>query len=83
MQGGEGKGAKSAPEKPPPPTLQTGPRFLSKDFLRAYRRRSLEPGRERARCIRREGAQASGCLGRSLRREKAPRTRGETAQTSG
>ena len=31
---GEGKGANSAPEKPPPPTLQTGPRFLSKDFLR-------------------------------------------------
>ena len=30
---GEGKGANSAPEKPPPPTWQTGPRFLSKDFL--------------------------------------------------
>ena len=30
---GEGKGANSAPEKPPPPTLQTGPRFLSKEFL--------------------------------------------------
>ena len=34
---GEGKGANSAPEKPPPPTLQTGPRFLSKDFLRPNR----------------------------------------------
>ena len=31
---GEGKGANSAPEKPPPPTLKTGPRFLSKDILR-------------------------------------------------
>ena len=31
---GEGKGANSAPEKPPSPTQQTGPRFLSKDFLR-------------------------------------------------
>ena len=34
---GEGKGANSAPEKPPPPTLQKGPRFLSKDFLRPDR----------------------------------------------
>ena len=33
---GEGKGANSAPEKPPPPTLQTGPRFLSKEFLRFW-----------------------------------------------
>ena len=33
---GEGKGANSAPEKPPPPTRQTGPRFLSKDFLRFW-----------------------------------------------
>ena len=33
---GEGKGANSAPEKPPPPTLQTGPRFLSKAFLRFW-----------------------------------------------
>ena len=33
---GEGKGANSAPEKPTPPTLQTGLRFLSKDFLRFW-----------------------------------------------
>ena len=33
---GEGKGANSAPEKPPPPTLQTGPRFLSEDLLRFW-----------------------------------------------
>ena len=33
---GEGKGANSAPEKPPPPTLQTGLRFLSKDFQRFW-----------------------------------------------
>ena len=33
---GDGKGVNSAPEKPPPPTLQTGPRFLSKDFLRFW-----------------------------------------------
>ena len=33
---GEGKGANSAPEKPPPPTRQTGLRFLSKDFLRFW-----------------------------------------------
>ena len=30
---GEGKRANSAPEKPPPPTLQTGLRCLSKEFL--------------------------------------------------
>ena len=33
---GEGKGANSSPEKPPPPTLQTGPWFLSKEFLRFW-----------------------------------------------
>ena len=33
---GEGKGANSAPEKPPPPTRQTGLRFLSKEFLRFW-----------------------------------------------
>ena len=33
---GERKGANSAPEKPPLPTLQTGPRFLSKEFLRFW-----------------------------------------------
>ena len=52
---GEGKGANSAPEKPPPPTLQTGPRFLSKDFLRPDRRRALGPRREKAQCAREEG----------------------------
>ena len=33
---GEGKGANSAPEKPPPPTRQTGLQFLSKDSLRFW-----------------------------------------------
>ena len=33
---GEGKGANSALEKPPPPTRPTGPRFLSKEFLRFW-----------------------------------------------
>ena len=33
---GVGTGANSAPEKPPPPTLQTGLWFLSKDFLRFW-----------------------------------------------
>ena len=80
---GEGKGANSAPEKPPPPTLQTGPRFLSEDFLRPDRRRALGPRREKACHIRRECAQASGCLGRVLWREKMRRTRGEGAQASG
>ena len=32
-QGG-GERGKLSPEKPPPPTLQTDPQFLSKDFLR-------------------------------------------------
>ena len=58
----EGKGANSAPEKPPPPTLQTGPRFLSKDFLRPDRRRALGLWRKKAHRIRGECAQASGCL---------------------
>ena len=33
---GEGKGANSAPEKPPPPTRQTGLQFLFKDSLRFW-----------------------------------------------
>ena len=33
---GEGKGANSAREKPPPPTLQTGLWALSKDLLRFW-----------------------------------------------
>ena len=45
---GQGKGANSAPEKPPPPTRQTGPRFLWKDFLRPDRRRALGLRREKA-----------------------------------
>ena len=64
---GEGKGANSAPEKPPPPTLQTGPGFLSKDFLRPYWQCALGPRREKAHCIRGECAQAPGCLNRSGR----------------
>ena len=40
----EGKGANSAPEKPPPPTLQTGPWFLFKEFLRIRTRRVAARG---------------------------------------
>ena len=80
---GVGKGANSAPEKPPPPTRHKGPLFLSKDFLRPDRRRALGPRREKARHIPGDCAQASGCPGRSQRREKAHRARGEAAQTSG
>ena len=79
----EGKGANSVPEKPPRPTWQTGPWFLSKDFLRPNRRRTLGPRREKVRRAWGEGARGFGCLGRSPRREKARRTRGEVAQTSG
>ena len=49
---GEGKGANSAPEKAPPPTLQTGPQFLYKVFLRPDPQHALGPWREKARCIR-------------------------------
>ena len=80
--GERGKG-QTAAKKPSPPTRQTGPRFLSKDFLRPDRRRALGPQREKAHRTRGEGAQASGCRGRSPRREKARRTRGEGAQASG
>ena len=80
---GEGKGANSAPEKPPPPTWKTGPLFLSKDFLRPNQRRTLGPQREKVRRTWGEGTQASGCLGHSPRREKARRTQGEGAQASG
>ena len=44
---GEGKGANSAPEKPPPPTLQTGPQFLSKEFLRFWMVDIRQPGGSR------------------------------------
>ena len=77
---GEGKGENSAPEKPPPPTQQTGPWFLSKDFVR---RDDLGPRREKARRIRRKCAQASGCLGRSLRREKVRRIQGKCTEAPG
>ena len=80
---GEGKGANSAPEKPPPPTRKTGPRFLSKDFLRPDLRRALGQRREKARRTQGECTQASGCLSRSLRREKAHRAQGESTQASG
>ena len=53
---GEGKGANSAPEEPPPPTGQTGSRFLSEDFLRPDQRGALGPQREKTRCARGEGA---------------------------
>ena len=43
---GEGKGANSATEKPPTPSQQTGPRFLSKDFRRPNQRRPLGPAAE-------------------------------------
>ena len=39
----------------PPPTRQTGPRFLSEDFLRPDQRRALGPRREKARRARGEG----------------------------
>ena len=52
---GDGKGANSVPERPPPPTRRTGPRFRSKDFLKpdlpragaAKGKGALHPGRER------------------------------------
>ena len=78
----EGRGANSAPEKPPPPTRQTGPRFLSKDFLRPDRQRAMGPPREKAHHIRGKCAQASGCLSGSPRREKVRCTWGEGAQAS-
>ena len=53
---GEGKGENSVPEKPPPSTLQTGPQFLSKDFLRPDLWRALGPRREKAHRARGEGA---------------------------
>ena len=37
-EAGGGGLANSAPEKPPPPTLQIDPRFLSKEFLRIRHR---------------------------------------------
>ena len=80
---GKGKGANSAPEKPPPPTLQTGPLFLSKDFLRPDEWRALGLQRKKAHCTRGECAQASGCLGHSPWREKAHHIRGECGQASG
>ena len=80
---GEGKGANSAPEKPSPPTLQSGPWFLSKDLLRPNHRRAVGPQREKVCRTRGEGAQASGCLGSSSRRKKAHHTWGECAQAPG
>ena len=62
--GGEGKGADSATGRPPPPTLQTGPRFLFEDFLRPDRQHPLGPRREKASHTRGECAQAPGCLNR-------------------
>ena len=53
---GEGKRANSAPEKPPPPTLQTGLRVLDEDFLRPDWRCVLGPRREKARPTRGERA---------------------------
>ena len=70
---GEGKGANSAPEKPPPPTWQTGTRFLSKDFLRPDRRRALGPQREQARRTQGVGAKPLAAWAARLR-EKACRT---------
>ena len=69
--GGRGKWQTQPQRSHPPPTLQTGPRFLSKDFLRPDWRRALGPRREKARCTRGECAQDFGCLGRLPRREKA------------
>ena len=80
---GEGKGANSAPEKPPPPRLQTGPWFLSKDFLRPKQQRALGLQRKKAHRTRGECVQAPGCLGHSQWREKARHIRGECTQASG
>ena len=80
---GEGTGANSAPEKPPPPTQQTGPRFLSKELLRPDQQHVLGPRREKARRTQGEGAQASGCLSHSPWREKASCIRGKCAEASG
>ena len=76
---GEGKGANSAPEKPPPPTLQTGPRFLSKDFLRPDWRRVLGPRREKAH---RTGGECAKPLASwaAHRRGKRHATPGESAR---
>ena len=63
----------------PPPTWQTGPRFLSEDFLRPHQQHALGPRREKARRTRGECAQASGCLGRSGRGGKRRTTPGERA----
>ena len=63
-EAGEGKRANS-PREATPSHPANRPRFLSKDFLRPDRRRALGPRREKARLIRREGAQASGCPGHS------------------
>ena len=67
----EGKGENSAPEKPPPPTQQRGPRCPSKDFLRPDRRRALGSRREKACRTWGEATKTFGCLSRSPRREKA------------
>ena len=77
---GEGKGANSAPEKRHPPTLQTGPRFLSKEVLRFWMVdiRCWE-GRARAQLLANssEQTQATGsaCWGHGGKRRAAPRER--------
>ena len=81
--GGRGEGRGKQPQRRHPLPHCKQARFLSKDFLRPDWQRALGPRREKARCTRGEGTQASGCPGCSPRREKARRTRGEGTQVSG
>ena len=73
---------------PPPGGSQlesnSSPTPLNKCKPQAHdQRRALGPRKEKARRIRGECAQASGCLSHSPQREKARRIRGEGAQASG
>ena len=67
QEAGGGERGKLSPREATPSHPANRPRFLSKDFLRPDRRRVLGPRREKARRARGEGAQASGCPGRSGR----------------
>ena len=68
---GEGKGANSAPQKPPPPTWQTGPG----SYLKTPNwRRALGPRREKVRRARGECAKplAAQATGRGGKRRAVP-----------
>ena len=68
---------KFSPREATPSHTANRPWFLSEDFLRPDRRRALGPRREKARRIRGECAQTSGCPSCSLRREKVCHIQGE------